>query len=129
MAIRSRTTETRLGRLEESCLTPHARRERDLMARLALRLETWAADFVHRNPATEPTEFPATALADFLWEPAAAGTALAKYREGDAANLEGTILALGKVIFLTEERRALHRAGWRDPRWKHVRHAPPVAST
>jgi len=112
----SRNIEDRIHRLES--IAPHAAGERYRMAELANRLERWSRGYLRRNRAVEPTEFPAMILADFLWEPDAAGTALAKYREGDETNLEGMILRLGRIIFETEQRAALHRAGWRDPRWQ-----------
>jgi len=114
----SRDIEKRLAGLEGRFPTAADElRERDLMARLAVRLETWAQRFIHKNPTEQPVEFPATNLAAFLWEPPEARTALVKFREDDAASLNGTILRLGRVIFEKEQRAVLHLRGWRDPRW------------
>jgi len=93
----SRNIEDRIHRLES--IAPQAAGDRYRAAILAARLESWSLAYIRRHPATEPAEFPVTNLADFLWEPGEAQIALSKFREGDATNLEGTILRLGKVIY------------------------------
>jgi len=114
----TRDTEKRLDRLEAGFPSPDEARERFLMAQLSDRLESWARGYLRRNPATEPAEFPVTPLAAFLWEPDEAQIALEKFKSGDVANLNGTILKLGKVIFEKEQRAVLARRGWVDPRWQ-----------